>query len=213
MKSPQPAVRRVSSSTSTGGAGTLFEQQVGAAFLSLLLVRGRPPILLDCAVTEVHLQTEHEGWTTDDILLVGVNGGGTRRRLVCQVKLKFTVSASDQECKDTIGDFWADFSENSDFSADNDRLAVVTLRGTNTLLGPFASLLDCARASRDARDFEHRLQTPGFVNSTVIRYFGEIQTIASERAARPVTVDDLWPFLKVLEGVFETLSHFSAACW
>jgi hypothetical protein len=195
---PKPVPQRVSSPTSTGGTGTLFEQQVDAAFLSLLLVRGRPPILLDCVVTEVHLQTEHEGWSTDDILLVGENGGGTRRRLVCQVKLKFTISASDQECKDTIGDFWKDFSENSDFSSDNDRLAVATLRGTNTLLGPFATLLDCARTSRDARDFEHRLQTPGFVNATVVRYFEEIKTIVSERAGRPVTINDLWPFLKVM---------------
>ena len=197
-KGTQPAVQRVSSTTSTGGAGTLFEQQVDAAFLALLLVGGRLPILLDCILREVHLQTEHQGWSTDDIFLVGENGGGTRRRLVCQVKLTFTVSASDQVCKDAIGDFWDDFSGNADFSADNDRLALITLRGTNTLLGHFASLLDTARASRDARDFEHRLQTPGFVNATVVRYFSEIQTIVSERVGRPVTVDALWPFLKVL---------------
>jgi hypothetical protein len=190
--------RRFSSPASTGGAGTLFEQQVDAAFLTLLLVRGIPPILADCVATEVHLQTEHTGWTTDDILVIGENGAGVRRRLVGQVKVKFTVSASDQECKDTIVDFWKDFSENSDFSPANDRLAVITLRGTNTLLGHFASLLDCARASRDAADFEHRLQTPGFVHATVLRYFGEIQTIVNECSGRPVTVDELWPFLKVL---------------
>jgi hypothetical protein len=196
-KSANPA-SRVSSPLSTGGAGTLFEQHVDAAFLALLLVGGRPPILLDCIVTEVHLQTERQGWNTDDIFLVGVNGGGTRRRLVCQVKLTFTVSASDQVCKDAIGDFWDDFSGNDDFSSENDRLAVITLRGTNTLLGHFASLLDTARASRDARDFEHRLQTSGFVNATVVRHFEEIQAIVSDRVGRPVTVDELWPFLKVL---------------
>ena len=36
---------RVSSPTSTGGAGTFFEQHVDAYWLAQLLVRGIPPIL------------------------------------------------------------------------------------------------------------------------------------------------------------------------
>jgi hypothetical protein len=48
---------RVSSPASTGGAGTFFEQHVDAYWLAQLLVRGIPPILRDCAVVEVHLQT------------------------------------------------------------------------------------------------------------------------------------------------------------
>jgi hypothetical protein len=196
--STQPNQARVSSTTATGGRGTLFEQQVDAAFLTLLLVRGIPPIHTDCTVKEVDVQTEHQGWTTDDILVVCENGAGTRRRLFCQVKLKFTVSASDQECKDTITDFWKDFSQNADFSRDNDRLALVTLRGTNTLFGHFASLLECARASRDAADFEHRLQTPGFLHATVIRYFGEIQEIVNELEKRTVPIEELFQFLRVL---------------
>jgi hypothetical protein len=39
---------RISSPDATGGAGTFFEQHVNAAFLTLLLVRGIPPILTDC---------------------------------------------------------------------------------------------------------------------------------------------------------------------
>jgi len=35
---------RVSSSAATGGAGTTFEQHVGAYWLAQLLVRGLPPI-------------------------------------------------------------------------------------------------------------------------------------------------------------------------
>jgi hypothetical protein len=61
---------RVSSAASTGGAGTFFEQHVGAYWLALLLVRGIPPILLGCSLTEVHFQTERLGWSTDDFLIV-----------------------------------------------------------------------------------------------------------------------------------------------
>src|SRR4051794_13595179 len=90
---------RVSSPASTGGAGNYFEQHVGAYWLAHLLVRGIPPILPDCAVVEVHLQTEHLGWHTDDFLIIGQNGSGDHRKLVGQVKRTFTVSAADDECR------------------------------------------------------------------------------------------------------------------
>src|SRR2546430_4158449 len=151
-----------SSPASTGGAGTAFEQHVDAYWLAQLLVRGIPPILHDCAVVEVHLQTAHLGWQTDDFLLVGENGSGTRRKLAGQVKRTFTVSATDDDCKQSVQDFWKDFRNPQQFSPDTDRLALVTLRGTNTLLEHFSGLLDCARATRDGAEFERRLATPGF---------------------------------------------------
>src|SRR2546426_1945131 len=83
---------RVSSPASTGGAGTFFEQHVNAYWLAQLLVRGIPPILHDCTVVEVYLQTEHLGWHTDDFLIVGESGSGKRRKLAGQVKRTFTVS-------------------------------------------------------------------------------------------------------------------------
>src|SRR2546421_2014138 len=86
---------RVSPPASTGGAGTLFEQHVGAYWLAQLLVRAIPPILRDCVMTEVHFQTNHLDWHTDDFLVVGEAPGGVRRQLAGQVKRTFTVSASD----------------------------------------------------------------------------------------------------------------------
>jgi hypothetical protein len=47
---------RVSSPASTGGAGPVFEQHVGAYWLAQLLVGGIPPILIDCSVVEVNFQ-------------------------------------------------------------------------------------------------------------------------------------------------------------
>ena len=100
---------RASSPVSTGGDGTFFEQHVDALFIALLLVRAPLPILKDCQVEEVHLQTEHLGWKTDDVMVVAIRPDGVRRRLVVQVKRKFTVSANDDICKKAFGDFWADF--------------------------------------------------------------------------------------------------------
>jgi hypothetical protein len=190
--------RHVSSPASTGGAGTFFEQHVDAYWLALLLVRGILPIIHDCAAVEVHLQTEHLGWHTDDFLVVGQSGSGKQRKLAGQVKRTFTVSATDEECKEAIKNFWHDFKNADLFLEDADRFVLVTLRGTNTLLQHFVGLLDCARAARDGAEFEHRLATDGFIAAKSVHYCDQIRTIIGEAEGRNVTAAESWPFLRVL---------------
>ena len=189
---------RVSSPAATGGAGTIFEQHVNAYWLALLLVRGIPPILRDCTLDEVCLQTEHLGWNTDDFLIVGKNGSGQCRKLAGQVKRTFTVSAADDECKKAVQDFWKDFKNPEQFSQTSDRFALVTLRGTNTLLEHFSGLLGCARASHDGAEFERRLSTDGFISAKAIQYCDEIQKIIGETEEREISVAEVWSFLRVL---------------
>src|SRR5947199_8484920 len=88
---------RVSSPAATGGAGTTFEQHVGAYWLAQLLVRGIPPILIDSMIAEVSFQTERLGWKTDDFLIVCDRTAAATRKLAGQVKRNFTVSASDED--------------------------------------------------------------------------------------------------------------------
>ena len=195
---PTSNTDRVSSPASTGGAGTFFEQHVNAYWLALLLVRGIPPVLHDCTVDAVHMQTEHLGWHTDDFLIVGKNGSGQLRKLAGQVKRTFIVSAGNNECKKAVQDFWRDFKNPQEFSPDSDRFVLVTLRGTDTLLRHFSGLLDCARASRDNADFEHRLNTPGFIDKKAVLYCNEIQKIVGEAEDRDVLSSEVWPFLRVL---------------
>ena len=199
----------ISSPVSTGGAGTFFEQHVNAYWLALLLVQSRPPILRDCTVKEVHLQTSHLGWHTDDFLICGQNGAGQRRKLASQVKRTFTVSANDPECKKAIQNFWKDFNNSQQFSPDRDRFALVTRLGTTTLLQHFSSLLDYARASRDEADFEHRLDTPRFMNSKSVKYCNEVRKIIGEIEERDISVGAVWPFLRVLHVLNLDLSSAS----
>ena len=195
---PTSNTDRVSSSASTGGAGTFFEQHVDAYWLALLLVRGIPPILHDCTVDAVHMQTEHLGWHTDDFLVVGKNGSGQLRKLAGQVKRTFTVSVTNDECKKAVQDFWKDFKNPQQFSPESDRFVLVTLRGTDTLLRHFSGLLDCARASYDETDFEHRLNTPGFISQKAIHHCNEIQKIVNEVEDTDVLLAEVWSFLRVL---------------
>ncbi|WP_256091683.1 nSTAND1 domain-containing NTPase [Candidatus Thiosymbion oneisti] len=188
----------VSSPASTGGAGTFFEQHVVAYWLAQLLVRGIPPILIETSVAEVHLQTEHLGWHTDDFLIVCEGPGAADRKLAGQVKRSFTVSTADEECRKAILDFWKDFKNSDQFSPEGDRLVLVTRRGTNTLLEHFVGLLDCARAARDGAEFEHRLATKGFISNKVVHYCDELRKIIAEIEGSAVAAADIWPFLRVL---------------
>ncbi|MDE2888633.1 MAG: ATP-binding protein [Gemmatimonadota bacterium] len=201
---------RVSSPAATGGAGTFFEQHVAAYWLALLLVRGIPPILRDCTLDEVFLQTEHLGWHTDDFLVVGQNSSGQRRKLVGQVKRTFRVSANDKECKKTIQDFWKDYRNPQQFAKGSDRFVLVTPRGTNTLLEHFSGLLDCARASRDEAEFERRLSTDGFISTKAIRHCSEIRKIIGESEEKDVNASEVWSFLRVLHVLSLDLNSATA---
>ncbi len=193
--------QRTSSPASTGGAGTFFEQHVAAYWLAHLLVRGIPPILIDTVVAEAHFQTERLGWQTDDFLIVSERAGGGPQKLAGQVKRSFTVSAADDECTKAIQDFWKDFKSPDRFSPANDRLVLVTLRGTNTLLEHFAGLLNCARAARDGAEFDTRLTTEGFISDKAADYCVELCKIIRDLEGRDVTAAEIWPFLRVLHVV------------
>jgi hypothetical protein len=147
-------------------------------------------------VAEVHLQTERLGWHTDDFLIECA--GATTAKLAGQVKRSFSVSSTDEECSKAIGDFWHDFKAGNPFDPAHDRFLLVTQRGTNTLLEHFAALLDCARAARDAAEFESRLGTKGLISEKAVRYCGELQKIIAEVERQSVSAADLWPFLRVL---------------
>lgn len=188
----------VSNSASTGGAGTFFEQHVGAYWLAQLLVQGIPPILIDTAIQEVHFQTEHLGWRTDDFLIVCQRRGGGSAKLACQVKRGVTVSEIDDEFKKSVHDSWADFKNSTLFSQVDDRLVLVVLRGTDTLLRHFVGLLDAARAAPDAKEFERRLTVEGFVSVKAHKYCAVVQTIIGDVEGSPVTPSDIWSFLRLV---------------
>lgn len=189
---------RVSSPISTGGEGVFFEQHVAAYWLTQLLVRAIPPILTDTNVTTVHFQTEHLGFNTDDFLIVCARAGGTAARLVGQVKRSFTISDTDKECVKAIGDFWKDFNKADPFNPDHDRLVLITLRGTVTLLKDFVGLLDCAKGAADGEEFLRRLSLDGFVSKKSRDQCAKLCKIVSALEGVVVTAKDLWPFLCVL---------------
>ena len=188
----------VPSPRATGGAGSTFEQHVGAWFLAWLLLRGVPVIFRRCQVAEVSFQTRHLGWQTDDILVTCDVGEQGHCQLLVQVKLKLTVSANNEECVQTFCGFWRDFKSEERFNPSLDALALVVQRGTDAIMDGLGGLLDCARNSRDAADFAHRLDTTGFVSKRVKDSSQAIKAILAGLEEPPPTDDEFWRFLKVI---------------
>ncbi len=187
----------VPSPAATGGGGEQFEQHVAGLALGLLLVRGTPPVLIDTSVVEIHLQTGHFGWATDDLLVVGERSDGLPRRLALQVKRGFRVSASDDDCRKTIQGMWSDFQAER-FNESKDQFAVATLHGTSVLLRDFRSLLACARASIDAENFARRLSLDGFISIKAKEQHKAIQAILADEEGKPPDADVYWRFLRTV---------------
>lgn len=188
----------VASPAATGQAGGAFEQHVDALFLSLLLVRALPPILKEAVVEEVHFQNEHAGWATDDVLVLNRAGNGELAKLALQVKRGLTISSTDTECVETVKGFWKDFNDAARFERARDRLGLVVLHGTNTLMKDFVPLLDCARASRDVADFQGRLKATGYLSKKAHTNYDSIKSICDTANGSAVTDQDLWEFLKTI---------------
>lgn len=188
----------------TGGAGTLFEQHVGAFFLGLLLVKGIPPCCLDGRISEVHFQTRNDGWHTDDILVKITAGDGLNHSLALQVKLGFTVSAakSNSECREVISGAWKDFQNSQLFNRETDLLGVAVARGTQVLLKDFCSLLSCAGTCRTAVDFFQRLSAEGFLSKQSHDQYDAIHKIICESEEDHVPDREIWLFLRSLRLLY-----------
>ena len=182
----------------TGGAGTTFEQNVGAMFLALLLIRGIPAVFEDCQVDKVSFQTRHLGWETDDLLVSCSTKHGESRQLVMQVKRNFTVGTSSKDCEQTFQGFWKDFKTPGLFDPVRDVFVLVTLRGTNTLMDGLGGLLECARNSSDARDFNRRLSTPGFLTGKAKGHEQVIRSILESTESSVLDDREVWQFLKAI---------------
>lgn len=183
------------STISTGAGGVAFEQNVGAAFLALLLTRSFLPVYPDSVAERVHFQAKRLGWNFDDLVIEGKSASGVEHRLCAQIKRKFVVSAKNKECVKTFTAAWADF-QGSLFNRALDALVLVTHLGSNRLLGDFGWLLTQARASQSVVDFEARLAGDGLLNKNSKTDFDSVKVILEEAVGSVVQNDAVLDFLK-----------------
>ena len=186
----------VPSSSSTGAAGTAFEQQAGAMFLALLLTRGFPAVFNDCQVEEVAFQTRRLGWQTDDLLVTCSSAHRGQRKLAIQVKRTFHATASSTDCKETLRGFWQDFKSANRFNPECDAFVLVTLNATAALQDGLVRLLDCARSASDEADFADRLTKRGLYSQKVRSCYSLIKDVVNATEPEALNDGDFWRFLK-----------------
>jgi hypothetical protein len=180
---------------STGGGGNVFEQNVGAAFLTLLLTRSFLPIYSDSVAERLHFQAKRLNWNIDDLVIDSKSSDGTNHKLCAQIKRTFVVSAKDEECVATFTAAWRDFNGLL-FHKGRDALVLIVHLGTNRLLGDFGWLLTQARASLSADDFSGRLTGDGLLNKNSKNDFETIKNILQSASQDTVQNSEVWEFLK-----------------
>jgi hypothetical protein len=186
---------QVASPFSTGGGGTVFELKVESSLLAVLLVGGHVPGFDRALIQELHLQSEHLGYATDDALVLAIDGNGRRRRQLWAVKHEVKFTKADDAFREVIADAWTDFSDPKRFDCDRDAIILATSPVPSTYKHLF-TLLEFARAASNAEDFIAKVNRKGVVSKKSREYLRVIQELCEHTAARAVSNYELWRLIR-----------------
>lgn len=147
---------------------------------------------------EVHLQAEHLGWATDDLLLVNTVSGHTRK-VAMQAKSALTISAENKECLQVFADAWKDFNNTKIFDPKHDGLVLVTGPLPVATYRRWRTMLDAAQATLDAADWLRRLSLPGYLGLGAAEAVATLRALLDVANRSPISDSQLWEFAKVFD--------------
>lgn len=176
---------------STGGGGLNFETRVQSALVSMLLVEGADPIFPDHYIRQLQLQTEEQGFATDDALVVSINSTGRRSKSLWSVKHEVHFTKGNVAFNDVLQDAWSDFKNSALFDVHLDAIVLATTR-QSAKETHLLTLLDWSRATTQPADFFRRIATPGHASEHARGYLEVITGIVGVEPAD----DQLWEFLR-----------------
>ena len=185
---------QVSGAFATGGGGTVFELKVQASILVTLVVHGYAPIFKNSRVTELHLQAEHFGFSTDDALVVCRSESGQKHKQLWSIKHEVRFSKLDSVFRDVVADAWKDFNAPL-FSPDTDVFVLAT--SNLAAVGKHVvTLLEIADTALSSEDFRHRIATRGFASQKVNDYLEIFEAVLTDVAGHTIDEVTLWRFLR-----------------
>lgn len=152
----------LSSPLSTGGYGHLFEAQVQASIVTLMLTGGHAPYM-PWPIEKIKLQGRFEEFETDDlIILVDDPKSNGNRKMLAQIKSKITITKKDLELSKVLRAAWNDFNNPKIYTKGIDQIALITgpMNATDTQALPW--ILKQARAASTPQDFFRRINTDNF---------------------------------------------------
>jgi hypothetical protein len=130
--------RQVASPQATGGAGHLFEYRVAAVMLAHLLCQTRPPGL-QVPVARVGLQQRALGYVLDDIVVHAERGPVSTQ---FQVKRSVTITPSDAEFLDVVGQALVVLSDHADEVASGEIALGLIAEGDVKAMAELSSLTE-----------------------------------------------------------------------
>lgn len=187
----------IPSPEATGNSGGNYEQHVGAACLSILLIGGVAPFSADAVLTWVYLQARHLGFQTDDLLLIAESLLVAKHRIAIQAKRTFSLAASDEECVKTLRAAWDDFVNPELSITNDDRLVLITGQAPTSFTKGMRTLLDMARATASAEDFSRRRDLRGYSSKDARTCYETVAKILRAYAEEAASDEALWRFLRV----------------
>ncbi len=173
-----PSQKKPASTELTGGAGFNYEDIIVAYYVSALLRRERAAFQSGHVVS-VSVQRQGHGHPLDD-LIVEFDHAGDRRVLDLQVKTSLTISGapSNADFRSILSAAKATMSI-SGFDRENDRCGFVVEQVSPEPLRSLNRLIDWARASPDADDFDARFKTTGTAGADETNLRNAIKSILS----------------------------------
>jgi hypothetical protein len=190
--------KQLSNPISTGGAGPRFESHVQASFVALMLTGGYAPCLPCWPIIKIKLQGMHAGYATDD-LIVFVQGSDKtdQRKLLCQIKLKISITEKDIYFRKVIQSAWKDFNNSKVFTKGKDAFALITGPISATDVNDVRRILEWTRDFESSEEFNKNVQQANFSSSNKRYKLKAFKTnLKHANDGKDVSDDNVYEFLK-----------------
>jgi hypothetical protein len=146
--------KQLASPFSAGGGGHHFESHVQASFVTLMLTGGHAPAMPCWPIIKIKLQGKVDGFDTDDFVLYLENQDTKEQaKLLGQIKHKVRFTKQNNTLSEVIQAAWNDFNNDSLFSREIDKIALITGPLNETDLHNVVWLLNQARYTASSVEF------------------------------------------------------------
>lgn len=182
------------SPAASGPAGSLFEGQVGAAYLLSMLTGAEPRGLPGTIIDRVELQRGSEGFPLDDVIVHAHDSAGGLYTLEVQAKRAIDFTSSDAVFKKVVSQTAA-AARKPGFWESRHELAVATARTSRKIDGAYQDVLTWARQIGTAKVFAERIARPGSASEDMRRF---VRTFKANLIEVGFPADDeiIWKLLR-----------------
>lgn len=187
----------VSNPFSTGSGGGLFEGQVQASFVVMMISKTPFYTLSPYSISKLQLQARYLQWNVDDIIIETKESDiENSAKLLCFIRHKVKITKGDKEFNEFIKNAWKDYNSNK-FNKRFDKLVLITGPLSARDIDHTRVVLEWAKTSYDEVEFFTKINTAIFssdIKKQKVEAFRHCVKLANEKVS--VSDRDLFNFIK-----------------